>query len=129
MATRVEWVQRPWLNGRRRDDVEGWTVAWDGLKIATATVRCEPSGREVVVVHSTSLVEAVHQAGLPLGQSCNGFVLCGFCRVRVLAGAASLTPPAVEESRLLQTLHARPEERLACCARVAGPVTITTDYW
>jgi ferredoxin len=101
----------------------------DELEVATATVRCEPSGREVVVVHDTSLVEAIHQVVLPLGQSCDGCVVCGFCRVRVLAGAANLTPPATEESRLLTTLHARPEERLACCARVAGPVTITTDYW
>jgi len=107
----------------------GQVMDWDEPRAATATVRCEPSGREVVVVHDTSLVEAVHQAVLPLGQSCDGAVVCGFCRVRVLAGASNLTPPPAEESRLLATLHARPEERLACCARVAGPVTITTDYW
>jgi ferredoxin len=104
-------------------------MIWDELEVETVTVRCEPSGREVVVVHDTSLVEAVHQAGLPLGQSCDGVVVCGFCRVMVLAGAVNLTAAAAEESRLLRTLHARPEERLACCARVAGPVTITTDYW
>jgi len=104
-------------------------MPWDEFEVATTTVRCEPSGREAVVVHDTSLVDAVHQASLPLGQSCDGAVVCGFCRVRVLAGAASLTPPAAEERRLLGTLQARPDERLACCARVAGPVTITTDYW
>lgn len=102
---------------------------WDELEVATSTVRCEPSGREVAVVHDTTLVEAVHQASLPLGQSCSGVGVCGFCRVTVLSGAANLTPKAAEESRLLQTLHARDDERLACCARVAGPVTITTDYW
>jgi ferredoxin len=102
---------------------------WDELEVKTAAVRCEPSGREVVVGYDTSLVDAIHQACLPLGQSCDGVVVCGFCRVRVLAGAANLTPPAAEESRLLGMLYARPEERLACCARVAGPVTITTDYW
>ncbi|HOC41623.1 MAG TPA: 2Fe-2S iron-sulfur cluster-binding protein [Thermoanaerobaculales bacterium] len=107
----------------------GQVMDWDDLKVETAIVRCVPSGREVAVVHDTSLVEAVHQASLPLGQSCDGVGVCGFCRVRVLAGAANLTPPAAEESRLLKTLRARPEERLACCARIAGPVTITTDYW
>src|SRR5512137_2990936 len=104
-------------------------MPWDDFEVATTTVLCEPSGREAVVVHSTSLVDAVHQASLPLGQSCDGAVVCGFCRVRVLAGAANLTSPAAEERRLLRTLHAAPNERLACCARVAGPVTITTDYW
>jgi ferredoxin len=102
---------------------------WDEPRVATTTVRCEPSGREAVVVHDTSLVDAVHQASLPLGQSCDGVVVCGFCRVRVLAGATNLTPPAAEESRLLRTLHAASNERLACCAKVHGPVTITTDYW
>lgn len=104
-------------------------MAWDELEVKTATVRCEPSGREVVVAHDTSLVDAVHQASLPLGQSCDGVVQCGFCRVRVLAGAANLSPQAPEERRLLGTLHAGPDERLACCVRVVGPVTITTDYW
>jgi ferredoxin len=104
-------------------------MGWDEIKVATSTVRCEPSGREVVVVHSTSLVEAVHQAGLPLGQSCDGAVVCGFCRVRVVEGWTNLSPPAAQEAGLLWTLRARPEERLACCARVAGPVIITTDYW
>ncbi|PWB78337.1 MAG: adenylate/guanylate cyclase domain-containing protein, partial [Holophagae bacterium] len=84
------------------------------MEVATTTVRCEPSGREVVVVHSTSLVEAVHQVGLPLGQSCDGAVVCGFCRVRVVEGWVNLSPPAAQEVGLLRMLHARPEERLAC---------------
>lgn len=105
------------------------TVACDQDEVATATVRCEPSGREARVLLETPLLDAIHQACLPLGQSCDGVALCGFCRVRVLAGAANLSARAAEEERLLHSLHAAPDERLACCARVAGPVTITTDYW
>jgi nitrite reductase (NADH) large subunit len=104
-------------------------VAWNDFKIETATVRFEPSGREVTVVHDTTLLDAVQQACLPLGQSCDGIALCGFCRVTVLDGLTNLSPRAGEELKVLQSLRAGTTERLACCARVLGPVTITTDYW
>ncbi len=97
--------------------------------LTTHIVRCLPDGREVKVLPETSLMDSVIQAGLPLGRSCDGVALCGFCRVLVVDGAANLTPLAAEEERLLAALHARPDERLACCARVHGPVTITTTYW
>jgi len=81
------------------------------------------------VVHETSLLDAVLQAGLGLGQSCDGIALCGFCRVKVLEGLGNLSPPGEEESKILAAQHVGDDERLACCARVHGPVTITTDYW
>lgn len=102
-------------------------MPWDDIQ--TATVRCEPSGREVRVLLDSLLIDAVHQACLPLGQSCDGVALCGFCRVSVLEGIDNLSPRATEELKVLRSLHAGPNERLACCARVTGPVTITTDYW
>jgi len=99
------------------------------FKMATATVRCEPSGREVVVVHETTLMDAVLQTGLGLGQSCDGIALCGFCRVQILAGAENLSAKASEEKKVLAAMHAGADERLACCATVKGPVTVTTTYW
>jgi ferredoxin len=99
------------------------------FKIATATVRCEPSGREVVVVNESNLMDAIHQAGLGLGQSCDGIALCGFCRVQVLDGADNLSPMGQEEERILASMHAGDDERLACCTTVLGPVTVTTTYW
>lgn len=97
--------------------------------VETATVRCEPSRREITVVLDSTLLDAIHQVGLPLGQSCDGGALCGFCRVKVVEGLQNLTPMAAEENRILRSLHARPDERLACCACITGPVTVTTDYW
>jgi ferredoxin len=99
------------------------------FNIEVATVRCEPSGREVRVVHETNLLDAVLQVGLGLGQSCDGLALCGFCRVKVLEGEENLSAMAKEERKVLATQHAGANERLACCARISGPVTITTDYW
>jgi ferredoxin len=99
------------------------------FNVEVATLRCEPSGREIAVVHETNLLDAVLQAGLALGQSCDGVALCGFCRVQVLEGFGNLSPMAEEEKKILSAQHAGNDERLGCCARINGPVTITTDYW
>lgn len=103
--------------------------SFSGLRIEVATVRCEPSGREVRVVSGSNLMDAVLQAGLPLGQSCDGVAMCGFCRVRVLEGIENLSAVGAEERKVMASQHAGLDERLACCARVRGPVTVTTDYW
>jgi ferredoxin len=100
-----------------------------GAADQVATVRCEPSGREATVVRGTILMDAIHQLMLPLGQSCDGVALCGFCRVQVIDGQASLTGVTGAEKKVLDSLHAGEDERLACCARVEGDVTVTTTYW
>jgi ferredoxin len=94
-----------------------------------ATVRCEPSGREIKVVLDTNLLDAILQTGLTLGQACDGIALCGFCRVRVIEGLQNLTPIGAEEKKILAAEHADDNERLACCARIEGPVTVTAEYW
>ena len=99
------------------------------FNVEVATVRCEPSGREVRVVHDSNLMDAIFQTGLGLGQSCDGIALCGFCRVRVVDGIDNLTPAGSEERKVLAAQHAGEDERLACSARIKGPVTVTTDYW
>lgn len=99
------------------------------FQVEAATVRCEPSGREVQVVYETNLLDAVLQTGLGLGQSCDGIALCGFCRVQVVEGFENLSPMGEEEGKILASQRAADNERLACCARISGPVTITTDYW
>jgi ferredoxin len=99
------------------------------FNVETAAVRFEPSGQETVVPRDSNLMDAILQAGLPLGQSCDGVTLCGFCRVTVLDGLSSLSPTGTEEQRVLASFRAGADERLACCAQVLGPVTVTADYW
>jgi ferredoxin len=104
-------------------------VKFSEFHVEAATVRCQPSGREVRVVHETNVLDAVLQTGLGLGQSCDGIALCGFCRVQVVEGFGNLSPMGEEERKVLASQHAGDNERLACCARITGPVTVTTDYW
>lgn len=99
------------------------------FSIRVATVRCEPSGREARVVVGSTLMDAIQQVSLPLGQGCEGVALCGFCHILVMAGAGSLSSAGAEERRMLASQHGEPNRRLACCARVEGDVTVTADYW
>jgi ferredoxin len=95
----------------------------------TVTVRFVPTGREITVVRGANLMDAAVAAGMALSQACDGETLCGFCRVIVEDGLDNLSPMAAEEQKLLRSFHAGPDERLACCATVHGPVAVTTDYW
>lgn len=99
------------------------------MPASACSVRCLPSGREAQVPSGATLLEAVGAVHLPLGQSCSGEGLCGRCRVRVVSGAEHLSPVADDEERTLVERDAAGGERLACRARVFGPVSVTTTYW
>ena len=99
------------------------------LETDTTTVHFAPTGCEITVVDGTNLKEAAVATGMALSQACDGETLCGFCRVIVEDGLDNLSPMGAEEEKLLRCLDAGPDERLACCATVHGPVTVTTDYW
>lgn len=96
---------------------------------AKPIVRFMPSGKDVAVEKDTTLVDAAAIAHLPFGSLCEGELMCGMCRITVIAGGHNLIPISPEERRTLAAIHADPDERLACLARVTGPVTVTTDYW
>lgn len=101
----------------------------EGMDIQVATVSCLPSNREVEVTHETTLLDALHQVHLPVGQSCDGVGLCGFCRVQVVEGLHNLSPMGDEERKILRSARAGDDERLACMAKIHGPVAVTTPYW
>ena len=103
--------------------------ALDGFDGGVFSIRCVPSGREAKVVENSTLMDAVEQVMLPLGRSCDGVSLCGYCRLKVVAGEENLSPVTQGEREILNGLRAGSTERLACCARVQGPVTVTTSYW
>ncbi len=100
-----------------------------GFHVEVHRVRFEPVGREVEVLAGTLLMDAVSEARLPLGQSCDGVAICGFCRLHVVAGADALSAVTDGERKVLSSLGAAPDERLACCARIEGDVTVRADYW
>lgn len=92
---------------------------------------CERVGERVVEVEvegygvaraevGATLLEACEAAGIPIDSACGGFAACNSCRVAVIAGAEQLSPRLPEEEPFLDA----PDQRLACQARVLGPLTL-----
>lgn len=93
----ARWVR---LYRRRRETVE---VTYTGRRPKT-----------FVSDTGLTLLEMVHERGLPHANVCRGRGRCGTCRVRILKGAEGLPPPSEMEAKVLARWHAEPDERLAC---------------
>ena len=83
----------------------------------------------VDVRDGVTLLRATRRARLPLGQSCRGEGVCAACRVQVVEGNEHLRAMDAVEMALAARIPLGPDERYACRARVAGPVSFTTTYW
>lgn len=88
-----------------------------------------PLGRAAEARQDETILDAARRAGAPLGNSCGGIGICARCRVRVVAGAESLSPPTSVEARVARERGLGADERLACQAVVGADVTVTTTYW
>lgn len=71
------------------------------------------------------LLDAAEEAGNFLPFGCRT-AKCGVCRVEVVEG--TLTEPGTLESLTLERFRCSENMRLACQARVDGPVTVRTVH-
>lgn len=69
------------------------------------------------------------QLGLDLSHYCGGTCSCGTCRVEILLGAEHLSSPRGNETMVLGAEHLLAGDRLACQARVLGPVVVRVPEW
>jgi adenylate cyclase len=132
LQTATAWIERAWwfavtlagavslLRGWRKRRREGISVGY-------------PDGRTVRAAAGLSLLGASRANGVPHASVCGGRGRCSTCRVRVVAGAAALTPADAAERKVLARVGADPDGaegtaivRLACQARLtgAGPVSM-----
>lgn len=88
--------------------------------MARVPVRIEPVGVTVWVDEGTTVLDAARAARVPVPAPCGGRGICGSCGVRVLEG--SLVEP--DDAEVVGLRRAPAGVRLACRARVAGPVTV-----
>ncbi len=71
-----------------------------------------------------SLLDAARIVEAPVHTLCNGIASCIQCKVRILEGMEHLSAPeALERDRIGNLFHLT-GERLACQARVSGPVVV-----
>jgi adenylate cyclase len=86
-------------------------------------------GKSKEVRSGATILVAANSVNVPIGQSCSGDGICGWCKVQVVQGMDQLAPPSPLERNLLEEKQFLPDERAACLARVKGDVTVTTTYW
>ena len=92
-------------------------------------VRFVPLGKMKVIREGATILAAANQVDVPIGQSCNGDGICGWCKVRVVEGLDHLAPPSTIEHKLIREKEFGHDERAACLAKVQGDITVTTTYW
>lgn len=76
-----------------------------------------------------SLLAAAMKLGVDLSHYCGGMCSCGTCRIEVVQGADNLSLPRGNESMVLGAEASERGFRLACQARVLGPVVIRVPAW
>jgi ferredoxin len=86
-------------------------------------------GRRVEVRRGGTILAAAMKNGVRLMHVCGARTLCATCRVVVHAGEDNLTPMCgTERFSLRWHLSMSPRTRLACQARVNGPVEVESVF-
>lgn len=99
------------------------------MNAVSRTVTFVPLGRSAQARPDETVLDVARSVGAPLGNSCGGTGVCARCRVTVLSGADSLSPPTTIEERVVVQRGLAANERLACQAVVIGDCSVTTGYW
>ena len=97
------------------------------MNASSRLVTFTPLGTRAAAKDDETLLDVARRAGAPLANSCGGVGVCARCKVRVLTGAESLSPPTSIEVRFSRGFAEG--ERMACQAVVTGDCEITTSYW
>lgn len=93
--------------------------------MTVARIRVLNSAGEAVSASPVfSVLNNLVREGVPIRHDCGGKALCGTCRVRVAAGAASLSPVNERERVRLEAVGAGADERLACQAHAIRDVDL-----
>ena len=96
------------------------------LNAGAPEVTFEPEGKRVVAKPGMTLLEAAEAGGLPIESGCRMGV-CGADPVCVSDGMENLSAISDDERSTLDRLGLADNTRMACCARVQGPVTMKLD--
>jgi ferredoxin, 2Fe-2S len=95
----------------------------------TDVVPIEFNGTRIEVRRGGTLLGAAMKNGVRLMHVCGGRTLCATCRVVVESGEDNLTPMRGSEKFSLRWhLSVSPRTRLACQARVNGPVEVESVF-
>lgn len=83
----------------------------------------------IPVAGGQSILRAAVLNGVDISHYCGGMASCGTCKVEVVEGSENLLPADGREQMVLGSQSAAAGHRLACQARVVGPVTVRIPRW
>jgi nitrite reductase (NADH) large subunit len=138
IALAAAWVLRTWAKERPfLDEVARppAAVAAAGAAARSLTshrqtragepeVTFAPGNERVVVAPGQTLLEVAEANGMPIEAGCRMGV-CGADPVAVVEGMGNLSAVGADERSTLDRLGLAPNTRMACCARVNGPVCMS----
>jgi uncharacterized 2Fe-2S/4Fe-4S cluster protein (DUF4445 family) len=84
--------------------------------------RGEAAARELRVTDATSVLTALHDAGIDVTATCGGRGRCTSCRIKFVAGA--VPPPTIADELQLGDEQVRDGYRLACQCRLAESAAV-----
>jgi uncharacterized 2Fe-2S/4Fe-4S cluster protein (DUF4445 family) len=88
------------------------------------TVMFEPLGIKTRCPKGTLLIDLIRELDIPLAMDCGGLGVCGKCQVKTTP-AGSLSPLTDRELELFSPADLEQGRRLACKAKVQGPLTVS----
>jgi NADPH-dependent 2,4-dienoyl-CoA reductase/sulfur reductase-like enzyme/ferredoxin len=93
------------------------------LRAGEPEVSFEPEGKRVAVKEGLSLLEIAEANTLEIEAGCR-MGICGADPVAIKDGMENLSAISDDERSTLDRLGLAPNTRMACCARVQGPVSV-----
>ena len=83
----------------------------------------------IEVKGGSTILAAAIRSGVDISHYCGGMGSCGTCKVAVVSGAENLMAASGREQMVLGSQSTTGGDRLACQARVVGPVTVKLPRW
>ncbi|MEO8391584.1 MAG: FAD-dependent oxidoreductase [Chloroflexota bacterium] len=99
-------------------------VAHQSRVAGNPEVTFKPEGKRILAAPGCTLLELAEKNGLHLEAGCRMGV-CGADPIAVLEGMSNLSKIGSEEQSTLDRLGLAENTRMACCARIKGPVAVS----
>ncbi|MFN3453641.1 MAG: 2Fe-2S iron-sulfur cluster-binding protein [Pseudobdellovibrio sp.] len=87
-------------------------------------IKFVPTGVEIPVDPSKSLLQLATENGVKIKSICNGVPSCTECRVKIVEGSHCIPEPTKAELNLIGTSYYLDGRRLSCQVRCFGSVTV-----
>ncbi|MGB0386278.1 MAG: FAD-dependent oxidoreductase [Ardenticatenaceae bacterium] len=99
-------------------------VAHHSSQIGNPEVTFEPDGKRIVVEKGRTVLEVAESNGLPIEPGCRMGV-CGADPICVVKGMENLSKMSDQERQTVERLNLGKNGRMACVARIKGPVKVS----